>query len=165
MATFQFPMQQIHNAYQQISTAEPNKSTLPTLEIHDGTSRAPHPDSIRREARKAIQQSYNSDDSKFKGQQHDNWDAHIRHFDRVLKCYNVSSEDKLDLFQLSLTGVALLRYEQLLKLGQTWEQTASNMRSQFNSEEKQEAMSKELAALRLKNFRKPDKTETQALDD
>lgn len=38
------------------------------------------------------------------------------------------------------------------------------MRIHFNSEEKQEAMSKELAALRIHSFRKPGRTETQALD-
>lgn len=36
--------------------------------------------------------------------------------------------------------------------------------SHFNSEEKQEAMSKELDTLRLQNVRKPGRTETQALD-
>lgn len=111
-----------------------------------------------------MQQSFNSEDNKFKGHQHDDWQAHIRHLDRILKCYSVSSTEKLHLFQLTLSGIPLLRYEQLLRLGHSWEQTASIMRSQFNAEEEQEAMSKELSTLRLKSFRDPRKTETQALD-
>lgn len=68
-----------------------------------------------------------------------------------MKCYNVTSTDKLESFQLTLSGVALLRYEQLLRFGNSWEQTVSQMRAQFNSQEKQDALSKHLSAIRLKS--------------
>lgn len=52
-----------------------------------------------------------------------------------------------------------------MRLHQSWEQAISHMQSHFNSEEKKEAMSKQLAPLRLNDFCKPHKTESEALDD
>lgn len=52
-----------------------------------------------------------------------------------------------------------------MRLGWPWKQKASNMSAQLNSEEKKEAISKELSSLGLKNFRTSTHTETKAFDN
>lgn len=84
----------------------------------------------------------------------------MSHLDRNLKCYIFTEDDKTDLFEISLTGVALISCEQLTKVEQTWDQMIEHMRAQLNSEEKEGAMSKERAALRLHNDRNHGQTET-----
>lgn len=52
-----------------------------------------------------------------------------------------------------------------MRLNQSWENTISHMQSNFNSEEKQEAMYKQVAAPRLNDFRKPHKPEAEPQDE
>lgn len=98
MDKLQFQMQQLLTAYQQISKSQSPSLTIPVLENQEKVSRAPHPDYVRRDAQRAIQPSFNTEDSKFKGHEHEDWESHVLQFDRILKCYNVYPEDKRYLF-------------------------------------------------------------------
>lgn len=135
-------MQQRQSAFQQTSASESPDMSPSSVNIPDNTSLSPHPDSVRCDVQRAVQQSYNTEDDKFKGHQHDNCESHVRHFHRILNCYFVTSTDKLDLFQLTFGGVVLLRCEKLLRLCQLCDQTAPHVASQFNSiENKRQSVS------------------------
>lgn len=84
---------------------DPTQSSviIPTTDPVDQPFCATHPEQVRRDAQKIIQNSFSTEEAKFRGQQNQNWNVHIRHFDKRLKCYNVSNHGKLDLFYLSLS--------------------------------------------------------------
>lgn len=82
----------------------------------------------------------------------------------MLECYKSKGSDKLRVLKFTLSGVGLLRYEQIIRKEYSCGQTIALTGKQFNYAEKQQAISEELMALHINQFQKPYTTEEKALN-